>query len=119
MRRPFYKSLDRDVELLNIRGSWIYIAGGGVGVSLVLGVILGAIFGTAVGMMTAIVGAAVSFFGCITFQTKLPSRQLGKAYISGRTKGWVIRRESLSRILLKDKIYEEFVRIRSSREGRD
>lgn len=118
MRRTFYKSLDRDVELINIRGRWIYIAMGGMGVFVVLGVILGAIFGTAAGLLTALVGSAAMFFGCVSLQVKIPSRQLVKTMLAKKTKGWVIRRESLSRILLKDKRYEEYKKALFRRGGR-
>lgn len=114
MKRTFYKSLDRDVELVKIRGRWIYVAVGGILGFIVLGVIMGAFFGIAVGLITALVGAAACFFGCAVLQVKVPSRQLYKFFLSGKMDGWAVRREALSRILLKDARYERYRKVRSA-----
>lgn len=102
MRIPFYKSLDREFEIFGIKGRWVYAVLIGAGISVLLGFIVGSVMGSGIGIVTAIVGAAVVFFGAVTFQVKIPSRQIDKALISSKCSGWVIRRETLSRIVLDD-----------------
>ena len=110
MRVPFYKSLDREFELLGIKGRWLHVVLVGAAASVVLGFIVGSIAGTGAGIVTAVVGVAVVFFGTITLQVKMPSRQIDKTLLSSKAGGWVLRRETLSRILLDDPRYEEMVR---------
>ena len=112
MRVPFYKSLDRDLELIKIRGRWVVVVGVGAGVCIVLGFVAGAVFGTGMGLAVAIVGTAVVFFGCVTLQVKVPSRQLPKVLLEKKISGWVIRRETISRILLPDKEWEKYSKIK-------
>lgn len=107
MRVSFYKSLDREFELLGIKGRWLHLVLVGVGASVVLGFIVGTAMGSGIGIATAVIGVALVFFGTITFQVKLPSRQIDKAFLASKSKGWVVRRETLSRILLEDRRYGE------------
>lgn len=107
MRVAFYKSLDREFEIFGIKGRWIQIVLIGAGASVVLGFIVGTIMGSAIGIATTVVGVAVVFFGSVTFQVKVPSRQIDKTLLSSKVSGWVIRRETLSRILLEDARYQE------------
>lgn len=105
MRIPYYKSLDREFELFGIKGRWVKVVLAGAGVGLLLGLIVGSFAGTIIGVVIFIITTAILFFGCITIQTKVPSRQLPKMFISGKIRGWVIRSETSSRILLEDPMY--------------
>ena len=107
MRVTFYKSLDREFELVGIKGRWIHLVLAGAGAAVVLGFIVGSVAGSGAGIVTAVVGVALVFFGSITFQVKIPSRQIDKTLIASKASGWVIRRETLSRILLDDPRYNE------------
>lgn len=107
MTRPFYKSLDREFELFGIKGRWVKIFLIAAGISVVTGVIAGSVTTSGIGIVTVIILIAVSFFLCLTVQSRIPSRQVSKAMIGKKIQGWVIRRESLSRILLEDPRYDE------------
>lgn len=117
MRVPFYKSLDREFELLGIKGMWVYIVLVGAGASVILGFIFGAALGSGIGIAIAVIGFAVCFFGAVMLQVKTPSRQIGKKLISSKVSGWVIRRETLSRILLEDPTYLELKKNMSRQKG--
>ena len=105
MNRPFYKSLDREFEIFGIKGRWVKLFLIAAGSSVVLGIIVGAMSTSGIGVVTVIVCVALAFFGCLTMQARLPGRQVQKAALSGRMPGWVIRRETLGRIILKDARY--------------
>ena len=107
MRIPFYKGLDREFEIFGIRGRWVTVVLAGSGLSVVLGFVIGSVAGSFIGIAAVVVGVALVFFGSVTLQVKLPSRQIGKKFIEKKVPGWTIRRESLSRIVLADPMYKE------------
>lgn len=100
MTRTFYKSLDRPVNIFGLRGAWVRIYLILLGCSLVLALMLGALLGSAAGFAVFIVSLIGLFFSCLVIQQRLPARQIGKARIQSRMTQAVIRRETLSRILL-------------------
>lgn len=107
MRVPFYKSLDREFELFGVKGRWVTMVLLGAGISLALGIIVGNISSSIIGIGTVVVGIVVVFFGVITIQVKVPSRQINKVLLKKKASVWVIRRETLCRILLEDPVSEE------------
>ena len=117
MERAFYKSLDREFEFLGVKGSWVkiflLIAGGAV----LLGVALGFVFGTGVALAFIAGCVAFDFFICLTTQSKVPSRQVSRARLSGGVGCWVVRRETLSRVLCEDPRYEELQRHRKAQSA--
>ena len=110
MQRPFYKSLDREFEIFGIKGKWVSILITAAAVSVGIGLVIGFILGTGMAIVSIILLIVLSVIGCMMMQTNIPSRQVKKAKISSRMEGWVIRRETLSRILLPDH--------RTKREGK-
>ena len=102
MRMTFYKSLDRQLVVFGLRGSWIriflYCAGG----VMLLAFTVGFIMGRAMGYTVAVVGLIVAFFFCLMYQVKLPTRRMDKAFSKGKMRQQVIRRETLSHIVLGD-----------------
>ncbi len=106
MERPFYKSLDRKLEIFGLRGAWLKTFLLIVFGCLFVALLLGSIFGTGIGLAVFIICLAVAFFGCLSLQVKTPGRQLEKQKLAAKSEGWVIRRETLSRILLKEPLYD-------------
>lgn len=107
MRVNFYKGLDREFELFGIKGKWISIVLFGSGACVVFGLVSGMFIGNIFGIVLIVILIAVLFFGVVTVQSKVPSRQVGKFLCESRVGGWVVRRETLCRILLDDARYEE------------
>ena len=118
MQRTFFKALDREFEVLGMKGKWVAIFLISVGACIVLAIILGSIFGSTVGVVSAILLVVLSFLVCMLVQARLPSRQIGKAVLSGKVSGWVIRRETLCRILLEDKNYAPMKKLRKMASNR-
>lgn len=107
MERTFYKSLDREFEVAGIKGTWVknFLL---IAVAVIFfGIFLGFVFTAGVAVAFVVVCLGLDFFLCLSMQTKLPSRQFPRSRLSGRTEGWVLRRETLSRIVLDDPRYEE------------
>lgn len=102
MQRPFYKSLDREFEIFGIKGKWVSILITAAAVSVGIGLVIGFILGTGMAIVSIILLIVLAVIGCMMMQTNIPSRQVKKAKISSRMEGWVIRRETLSRMLLPD-----------------
>lgn len=105
MERIFYKSLDRQFEILGLRGAWVKKFLVFAGCSFGAGIVFGFGLGTGIGLVTAIIGIVGSFFACLTLQAKTPGPRLEKENLSSKCKGAVIRRETLARILLDDEGY--------------
>ena len=100
MTLPFYKSLDRPVDIFGVKGKWIIVFLVLAGLFVVLAIILGAAIRSGVGIVTAIVGIIGSFVLCYILQGKVSHRQLQKMKASEKIYPAVIRRESLCHILL-------------------
>lgn len=118
MKRSFYKSLDRQFEIFGLRGRWVNVFLYGAGGSLAFGVVVGFILGTGYGIATVVCLVVASFLVCLSMQSKTTGRQLPKKSLSAKMPGWVLRRESLSRILLDDSRFDEVKRLLSNREAR-
>lgn len=102
MNKTFYKSLDREINIFGLRGGWVKIFLIIVGCSLFLALLLGAMTSTGVGFSIFIIGLAGGFISCLVLQQKMPSRQIDKVKIQSKMKGYIVRRETLSRIILED-----------------
>lgn len=107
MRMPFYKSLDREFEIFGIKGRWVTTVLAGAGAAVVLGVIVGSVTSSLIGIAVVVIGIVVVFFGAVTLQVKLPSRQIGKKLVESKVPGWIVRRETLCRIIMDDPMYGE------------
>lgn len=116
MTVPFYKSLDKEFEIFGLKGSWVKIFLMGAGVCLVLGLIVGAMTSSGIAVVTVLVLIIGDFLVCMMMQTRLPSRRVGKYSLASKCSGWVIRRESLGRILLEDPQYSQVKKILASRK---
>lgn len=112
MTKTFYKSLDREFEIVGIKGRWVKTLLVAVGCIVAFGVLVGGIMGTGMALITILVGVVAAFFTCMILQAKIPSRRLDKAKIADKVPGWVVRRESLARIITEDPRYEEVRRLR-------
>ncbi len=102
MQRTFYKGLDRPINVFGLRGGWVKIFGIMAGGALVLAFIVGFISGAGAGMGTFIGGAALAFIACLFLQHKRPARRLGNLGLASKMEMRVVRRETLSKILLKE-----------------
>lgn len=102
MTKDFYRSLDRPINIFGLKGEWVryffYLAGA----SLVLAFLVGSVSGVGMGFAVFLVGGIGSFFACLIFQGRLPSRCIAKARIRSKMRLRVVRRESLAKILLGD-----------------
>lgn len=117
MECEFYKSLDREFEVFGIRGHWVknfLLLSGGI---VVVGIFLGFVFTSGVAVAFILVCLGLDFLFCLSMQTKLPSRQVVRARLSSKSEGWVIRRETLCRILLEDPMYSEVKKILAERDS--
>lgn len=102
MQRPFYKSLDREFEIFGIKGRWVSILLTAAAVSVGVGLVVGFVLGTGMAIVTIIILIVIAVVVCMMMQVNTPSRRVKKAGLSPRMEGWVVRRETLSRILLPD-----------------
>lgn len=107
MRVPFYRSLDRSVDIFGLKGLWIIVFLAMVGLSVIVGIFFGVAAGTGSSVAVIIVLSGFSFMFCMTMQGRLPGRRLKRYASSSRCDRLVRRRETLSRILLEDAAYAE------------
>lgn len=113
MKRTFYRSLDRTVDIFGLRGAWIrnfLVVLGGL---VVLGFLLGSVFGTTVAYSLIIVGGVVDFFVCLFVQSKIPAKRFEKLLVQNKMEQVVIRRETLSRIVYDD---PNWVKVKKNRK---
>lgn len=110
MRMTFYRSLDRPMDLFGLKGRWIRTFLISFGVAAAVGAVLGFALGMGAAIATILGGGAACFFGCVLLQGKTSERQLEKARIESKMERYVIRRENISRTVLRDRAYEEYVR---------
>ncbi len=103
----FAKSLDRPVEIFGIKGKWLTVFLVMAGASILFALILGSMFTSGVGISAAIILVVASFMGSLLLQGKVSSRQLSKYRASSKIVPYVSRRETLCRILLPEKAYEQ------------
>lgn len=100
MKTTFYRSLDRTINIFGLRGGWVRIYLIALGCSTVVAFFLGVLAGTTAGFAFFIIMLIGLFFLCLVLQQKLPSRLIEKAKIQSKMRQVVVRRETLSRILL-------------------
>lgn len=105
MRVPFYRSLDRSVDIFGLKGLWIIVFLALAGASVLAGLVVGMMMGTGMGLAAILLLAGVSFMFCVTTQGRLPAKRLKRFTRSGQCSVLVRRRETLSRILLDDEAY--------------
>ena len=114
MTLQFYKSLDKEMEILGVRGRWIKIIIISAVCAVIFGIIVGSLTSMAVGFISVLVIIVCCVFAVIFIQPRLPSRRIAKTKIASRTSGVVFRRETLCRILLEDPRYQ---RVKESLEA--
>lgn len=102
MKTVFYRSLDRPVDIFGLRGSWISVFLYTLGALLVLAFLVGAFTTVGIGFSVIIIGGIAAFFVYLVLQSKVPSRQIDKVKVSSKLRRAVIRRETISRIILDD-----------------
>lgn len=102
MRIPFAKSLDRPLEILGLKGKWLYLFGGaGVGF-LLAAFIVGRSLGSATGIATAAFGVVGAFIVCFIMQSRYSHRRIARMFIPARIPKYVTRRETVGRVLTPD-----------------
>lgn len=101
MRRNFYQSLDRPVDIFGLKGRWIMIFLFVCLGFLFLGIVLGCVFGTAYGLLTVILGVFLSFGVCFYIQLRVPHRRISKYMSSSVMSFDVSRRETLCHIFYR------------------
>ena len=102
MKREFYRSLDRPINIFGLKGEWVRYFFYFAGVFLVLAFLVGGIVGVGMGFAIFLAGAIGSFFACLVLQDRLPSRRIAKVRLRSKMRSRVVRRETLCRILLED-----------------
>lgn len=105
MTKQFYKSLDKEMEIFGIKGKWIKYVLILAGCSVGLGVVIGFCTSSLIGFISVMTLIVVSVFAVIFLQPKCPSRRIDKAKLADKCRCWVVRRETLSRIILEDPMY--------------
>ena len=119
MVHPFFKSLDRQVDIIGLKGKWIILFLVCAGASLVVGVSVGFATSSGFGIGTVIFLIVVSFLVCLMIQSGIPARRIDRVLFGKDTRRVVIRRESLSRILLKDEKYQEYLESKKKEAAHD
>lgn len=99
MQVNFYKCLDRPVDIFGIKGKWITIFLVMAGASILIALLLGFTISSRIGIAAAFILVAVSFFICLTTQSKVSYRQIMKLPLRSLTIPYVFRRETLYRIM--------------------
>lgn len=103
----FAKSLDRPVDIFGIRGKWIMVFFAGVGISLLTAIMAGVATTVGAGIAVAIFLITLCFLACLMLQGRMSYRQLPKVRASSQIPVCVIRRETVSRILIPDPRYKD------------
>lgn len=100
MTTPFFKSLDRPVDIFGVKGKWIIVFLVLAGLFVFMALVLGFAVRSGVGISVAIIGILGSFVLCYILQGKVSHRQLSKIRASGKIYPAVVRHRSLCHILL-------------------
>lgn len=117
MERPFYRSLDREIQVLGLKGKWLRIFLILFALGAVLAFLFGASSSTGIGIIVFLIVGVASFLGCLVLQGKMPSRRVDKFKIASKCSLRVVRRESLGRILTRSSVYEEAQRLLSQKNN--
>lgn len=107
MEVPFAKCLDRPVDIFGIKGKWITIFLVLAGASIATALALGFIISSGIGISAGIILVVTSFVVCLTRQSKTSYRQVTKAPLRSLVVPYVMRGETLCRILHTDKRFSE------------
>lgn len=99
MQVNFYKCLDRPVDIFGLKGKWITVFLVMAGASLLIALFLGFTISSRIGIAAAFILVAISFFVCLTTQSKVSYRQIMKIPLRSLTVPYVFRRETLYRIM--------------------
>lgn len=99
MQVNFYKCLDRPVDIFGLKGKWITVFLVMAGASLLIALLLGFTISSRIGIAAAFILVAISFFVCLTTQSKVSYRQIMKIPLRSLTVPYVFRRETLYRIM--------------------
>ncbi len=116
MEVNFFRSLDRPVDIFGVKGRWltVFLVFAGLGVALAF--IAGSLFGSGAGVATALTGLFGSFLVCLSSQEKMPHRRLARSRCASMLPSHVTRRETLCRVLLRDRAYEDSIKDREARD---
>lgn len=76
----FPKSLDRAVDVFNLRGGWVTVFLSVAGALLFVAFIVGFLAGGGVGFCFFLLGAVVDYFGCLFIQQTVSHRNLRKMF---------------------------------------
>lgn len=99
MKRYFAKSLDRPVEMVGLKGGWIIVFIVLALISLLVGITIGVLTTAGYGISAVFILVFTAFIGCTMVQNTIPSRDLKKLKVSGKGTTYVVRRQTLNRIL--------------------
>ena len=110
MEVNFFKSLDRPVDVFGVKGRWLTVFLVLAGLGVVLAFIVGSVFGSGAGVATALACLFGSFLVCLSSQEKMPHRRLARSRCASMLPSHVTRRETLCRVLLKDRAYEDSIK---------
>ena len=141
MKRVFYKSLDRDVDIFGLRGRWITVFLAMAIVSVVAGALLGTVFGGVVSTVACIGLVVGCYFVCVSIEAAVPPREMPKLRAGSKMPSGVSPKETLARIFIRPpyrrpdwlaralakgyadgalvSLEEEFIRKRIEGRGRD
>ena len=114
MVRSFYRSLDREIQILGLKGRWVRIFLVAFALSVLFAFITGGLTSMGVGLVIFFIGIIASFLVCLVMQGRIPSRQFDKIKLNSRCALRVIRSESISRILTEDPRYEKAQRMKGT-----
>lgn len=95
----FHKSLDRAVDVFNLRGAWIVVFLAVVGALFFIAFIVGFIAGGAAGFCFFLVGLATDYLICLLVQQTISHRDLRKL-LAKDCRLAVDKRETLVTILI-------------------
>ena len=82
MRKTVYRNLDRPFSLFGIKGSFLGVAGVGIGGILIISIVIGSITNTFIGLVAAVVCLAAGYLTLSEIQQKFGQKTLARK-ISG------------------------------------
>jgi len=101
VKREFYKSLDREVDIFGLKGRWITVFLAMAVASVIAGALLGTVFGGVVSTIACIGLVVGCYFVCVTIEAVVPPREMPKLRAASRMPSGVSPKETLSRIYIR------------------